>query len=173
MNRALLGEEAAQLHAALVVLLAVAVAGVAHAGVVDDRGDAARPRRHHDDAPAEEDRLLDRVRDEHLRVPAALPQLEQHVLQVLALERVERRERLVHEQQVGVERDRAREPEPLPHAARELAGYACANSASPTRSSASALRRARSSRADAAHLQARGPRSPRPSSTAAARSPGG
>ncbi len=47
---------------------------------------------------------------------------KQHVLQVLARERIERREGLVHEQQVGVEGECPSDSKALPHPARELSG---------------------------------------------------
>ena len=87
-------------------------------------GDPAGPRRHHDDARREEDRLGDRVRDEDDRASGLLPDPQQLHVQALARHLVERAERLVHQQQRGVERQRAGDRDALLHAARELPGPA-------------------------------------------------
>ena len=56
--------------------------------------------RHHRDAVAEHDRLVDRMGDEHhgLALVGPLHELQQLLLQDLAGLRVERGERLVHQQ---------------------------------------------------------------------------
>ena len=56
-----------------------------------------------------------------LGIALRLPQREQGVLQLLAQQRVQSRKRLVHEQQIDVERERAREREALAHATRKAA----------------------------------------------------
>ncbi len=92
------------------------------------RGSASRlslsmrpgPGRHHDDAVGEEDRFLDRVRDEDHGQPGALPDVEKLVLQALARHRVERAERLVHQHDLGVVGEHAGDRHALLHAAREL-----------------------------------------------------
>ena len=76
--------------------------------------------RHDDDARREEDRLGDRVRDEDDRGARSLPDPEQLHVQPLARHLVERAERLVHEQERRVERERARDRDALLHPAREL-----------------------------------------------------
>ena len=86
----------------------------------DDPGDPARTRAHHDDAGREEDRLGDRVRDEHDRRRELLPDREQLEVQALARHLVERAERLVHQQQRRLEGERARDRDALLHPAREL-----------------------------------------------------
>ena len=54
-------------------------------------------------------------------IVAARPQLEDVVAQALAGQHVERRERLVHQQHVGLDDERARDADALAHAAGELA----------------------------------------------------
>ena len=90
--------------------------------VVDPR-EPARPRRHDDDAVGEEDRLADVVRDEHDRLAALAPEPEQKQVHLVARERVERAERLVHQQHVRVLRQRADDRRALLHPARELARH--------------------------------------------------
>jgi hypothetical protein len=86
--------------------------------------DAARARAHDRDAVAEQDRLVDRMGDEHhgLALVGPLHQREQLLLQDLARLRVERGERLVHQQDRGVHDQRAHQPDALLHPARELVG---------------------------------------------------
>src|SRR5712672_2681433 len=60
--------------------------------------DAAGMRREHQDAAADQQRLLDRMGDEDHREADLLPQSDQLLLHLAAGERVERRERLVHQQ---------------------------------------------------------------------------
>ena len=77
---------------------------------------------HDRDVAAELHRLVQIVRDEDDGLPELALQIEELVLQAGADQRVEGGERLVHEQDVGVGRERAREADPLLHAARELVG---------------------------------------------------
>ena len=86
----------------------------------DHLRDAPRPRRHHDDARREEDRFGDRVRDEDDRRAAGLPDAQELDVESLARHLVERAERLVHEQERGIEGERARDRDALLHAAGEL-----------------------------------------------------
>ena len=82
--------------------------------------DPARARRHHDEVRGEEQRLLDRcVMKKHI-LPVACQTSRISLLDRLARERVERAERLVHQQQLGVARERARDAHALLHAAGEL-----------------------------------------------------
>ena len=67
-------------------------------------GDASGPRRHHHHPVGEEDRLRDGVGDEEDRLAPLLPDAQQLEAHLLARHRVERPERLVHQQQA---RDRA------------------------------------------------------------------
>ena len=77
---------------------------------------------HHDDAVGEEDGLLDRVGDEHHgRLGLDVDALELG-LQIRPGERVERAERLVHQQHRGLVREHAGDRDALLHAAGELAG---------------------------------------------------
>src|ERR1051325_7232169 len=59
--------------------------------------DAPGARRHHGDAVAEHERLVDRMRDEDHRLPLAFVETEQLLLQHLARLRIDGGERLVHE----------------------------------------------------------------------------
>ena len=84
--------------------------------------DAAGPRAHDDDAAAEEDRLLDVVGDEQHGLLLALPDAEQQLLHQRAGLVVERAERLVEQQDLGIVGERARDRGALLHAAGELLG---------------------------------------------------
>ena len=86
--------------------------------------DAAGARAHHRDAVAEQDRLVDRMGDEHhgLALIRPLHELQQLFLQDFAGLRVERGERLVHQQDRRVHGERAHEADALLHAAGELIG---------------------------------------------------
>ena len=78
-------------------------------------------RREHVDAVAEIDRLLDRVGDEEHRRLRLPPQLDQQLLHVQARRRIERAERLVHQDDPRRQDQRARDRDALAHAARQLA----------------------------------------------------
>ena len=84
---------------------------------IDDLPDAAGRARHHHDLVGEEHRLLDRMGDEQHRLAVALPDVEQVVLQPRAGMRIERAERLVHQQHFGMIGQRARQRDALLHAA--------------------------------------------------------
>jgi hypothetical protein len=86
----------------------------------DDRFDAAGMRRHDDDAVAECHRLVDAVGDEHDRLLVFVPDAQQFLLQQGTVLLVERRERLVHQQHLGVGGESARDRDALLHAARQL-----------------------------------------------------
>ena len=60
--------------------------------------------------------------DEADRLVGARPQFQQLLVEVVAHDLVERAERLVHQQQIGVEGERAGDRGALLHAARELPG---------------------------------------------------
>ena len=79
--------------------------------------------REHQDAVAHQHRLLDVVRDHQDRAdrhaPFA-PEVEQVGAQGLGGQHVERRERLVHQQDRGLHDQRARQADALAHAARQL-----------------------------------------------------
>ena len=87
---------------------------------LDHPRDPPRPGRHHDHARREEHRLRDRVGDEDDRALRLRPDLEQLPVQALAGHLVERAERLVHQQERRVERERAGDRDALLHAAGEL-----------------------------------------------------
>ena len=82
---------------------------------------AAGPRRHHDDALREIDRLEHRMRDEHRREAVLPPQRQQVVVELVARDLVERRERLVHQQDLRMRHQRARDRDAHLHAAGEFA----------------------------------------------------
>ena len=108
--------------------------GLEHAGIVlvelgvDDGLDAAGPRRHHRDAVGEIDRLLHVVGDEDHGLRRALPDAEQLRLHQVPGLRVERAERLVHQQDARIEGERAGERGALLHAAGELRRDSCPRS---------------------------------------------
>ena len=87
---------------------------------VEQRLLAPRPRAHHHDLVAERDGLVDAVGDEHDRLAGVGPDPQQLLLQHRLGQLVERRERLVHEQHLGVVGERAGERHALLHAARQL-----------------------------------------------------
>ena len=80
------------------------------------------PVAHDQDAVAEAQRLLQVVGDEHHRLADLAVQPDDLVLHVAADERVERAERLVEEQHLGVAGQRAGQPDALLHAAGQLVG---------------------------------------------------
>src|SRR5262249_58540595 len=82
--------------------------------------DAAGARLHDDHAVGEIDRLVDAVRYKDNGIPRFGPDLEQFLLELLARLRVDRAERLVHEQDVRLLRQRACDADALLHAAGDL-----------------------------------------------------
>src|SRR5215211_4556851 len=79
-----------------------------------------RRGRQHDDAVGQVDRLVDVVRDEQDRHPVLLAHPQHEVLEVAARLRVDRGERLVHQQDLRLIGKRAGDRHPLLHPAREL-----------------------------------------------------
>ena len=77
------------------------------------------PGRHDHDPVGERDRLLEVVRDEHHRLAVGGPEVEQEVAHDLPGLRVERPERLVHEQDLGVADQHLRQRDALALAAGE------------------------------------------------------
>src|SRR5207248_2054936 len=69
---------------------------------IDDLDDAAGPRAHHHDLARQEHRLGDRVGDEDHGLAGLFPQPQQLLVEVVAGNLVERAERLVHHQQLGL-----------------------------------------------------------------------
>ena len=86
--------------------------------------DAAGARPHQHDAVGEAHGLADVVRDEDDGLARRAPDALDLALQDLPRLRVERRERLVHEQHGGIGRQRARDGAALAHPAGELVGVA-------------------------------------------------
>ena len=89
---------------------------------IDDLLDAAGRARHHHDLVRQEHRLVDRMGDEQHRLAVAFPDVEQVVLQPRAGMRIQRAERLVHQQHRGVIGQRARQRDALLHAAGQFLG---------------------------------------------------
>ena len=89
----------------------------------DFRGDAAGIGRQHEDAVGHQHRFLDVVGDHQDRLgrhAPFLPQIEQVGAQGLRGQHVERRERLVHQQDLRLHDQRPREADALAHAAGKL-----------------------------------------------------
>ena len=82
--------------------------------------DAAGPRGHHHHLVAEQDRLLDRVGDEQHGLMCLVENLQQFLLHHDLGLRVERGERLVHQQDRPLHDQRARQRHALAHAAGKL-----------------------------------------------------
>ena len=85
--------------------------------ILDDR---RRPPRHHQHAVGEHHRLTDAVRHKQRGLGVLLPQIEQQLVHLVAGDRVERAERLVHQQQLGVIDQRPADRDALAHPARQL-----------------------------------------------------
>src|SRR5216684_8826116 len=94
------GERASQRRRVPAELGCVLDGGIAWGGEIDTDllGHAARPRREHEDAVGEVDRLGNAVGDENDRGAGGGPDAEQLLVQVIARDLVERAERLVHQQ---------------------------------------------------------------------------
>ena len=85
--------------------------------------DGGRILAQHDDAVGQQHGFFDIVRDHEDRARGhfvALPKLQQLAAQVLGGEHIERRERLVHEEHLGLHHQRAREAHTLLHASGKL-----------------------------------------------------
>ena len=82
----------------------------------------ARTRRHHDDAVAQQYGLGDAVRDKHDGVALRLPDSQQLNVHVIAGQRIERAEGLVHEQDLGVAQQGPADRRALLHATGQLVG---------------------------------------------------
>src|ERR671933_429917 len=87
---------------------------------LQDLADAAGPGGHDHDPIAQNDGFVDAVGDEHQRAALLLEDAHQLLLQQLARLGVQRAEWLVHQQDLGIERQRAGQAGALLHAAREL-----------------------------------------------------
>ncbi len=104
--------------------------------VGDLRGDAAGMGGQHENAVAHQHRLLDIVRhhQDRLDVEALLvPEVEQVGAQRLRRQHVERRERLVHQQDFRLHDERAGEADALAHAAGKLLGVGGLEAVEPDR----------------------------------------
>ena len=94
--------------------------GAAREGRVEGAHDPARPRREHDDAAGEQQRLLDVVGHQEDRPRHLVQRADQPLLHLGAGDRVERAEGLVEEEDVLLGHERPQEADPLAHPAREL-----------------------------------------------------
>src|SRR2546427_4918159 len=83
----------------------------------------------HHDSVGQRNRLLEIVCDEYHRLAVGGPQLEQLVLHQLPRLNVERRKRLVHEQNSRIQDEHLRERGAFAHSTGELVGVALAESA--------------------------------------------
>jgi hypothetical protein len=119
-----LEDEVEQVMAQLDEARALALPRAARARDVDldDLAHATGPRAHHADRVGEQDGLVDVVRDERDRAAVTLPELRQEALRAGARERVERAERLVHEQHPRVVGERTGDRDALLHASGQLLG---------------------------------------------------
>ena len=88
----------------------------------DGLDDAARARRHDMHLVGEINRLFHVVGDEHHRLAEIGPQPEQPFLHVELGLRVERAERLVEQDDIGIEQQRAQQRRALAHAAGQRGG---------------------------------------------------
>ena len=86
---------------------------------VDLRDDRPRSAPHHQNPPAEIDRLSDVVRHEDRRAALLFPDSQQFVVELLTEHVVQGRKRLVQQQQIGLRHQRPGERDPHLHAARE------------------------------------------------------
>ena len=85
-------------------------------------GHAGRAGGQHDDPRAEEHRLADPVGHEHDRLARLAPDVQQLEVHLFPRQRVERAERLVHQDQLGIMDQRAGDRGALLHAAGQLVG---------------------------------------------------
>src|SRR5471030_1610966 len=92
-------------------------------------GVRVRSRRQYHHAIGERDRLFQVVGDEHHRLALGRPQFEQFVFHQLSRLHVERRKRLVHEQDLRIQDEGLRQRYALAHAARQLVRIAAAEAA--------------------------------------------
>src|SRR5690349_8025191 len=84
---------------------------------IDDFLYSPGARAHREYAVAKEDRLLDVVRDQHEGFSGFLPNSQYFFLQEITRERIQRGERLVHQDDVGIGCERASDAHTLLHAA--------------------------------------------------------
>src|SRR5919197_2854926 len=98
---------------------------------VDDGTDPPGRGVEDEDAVGEDERLIDAVGDEDDRRASARPYRQEVLLQLLARLCVERAEGLVHEDEDGLTHQRARDADPLLHAAGEFMGKVLGEGAKP------------------------------------------
>jgi hypothetical protein len=81
------------------------------------KGEATGPGRHDENPVGEEHGLGDAMGDEEDRLAPVLPDAEEFKVHLLPGQGVQRAERLVHEQQIGVQEERPAERHALGHPA--------------------------------------------------------
>ena len=138
----------------------------------NDLADAAGPPRQHHDAVGDPHRFLEIMRDIDRAHRAIGEQADKILHQQFAGLRIQRRQRLVHQQDRGPHRQRARDADALAHAAGQLLGIGAAEIRQ-----AGAAQRVVDHRAALARRQGRRAaaeirHSPPPCTTAAAQNPG-
>src|SRR6266436_71086 len=118
-----LGEPRRELPAIRRETWGIAEALVARLRLLDrhDLEDAAGTGRYHDHAGREEHRLVDGMGDEKRGELALPPQADEIGIEPIAGDLVERSERLVHQQQIWLRDQAARDRHPHAHASRQLA----------------------------------------------------
>src|SRR5438874_3224809 len=113
-------DEGCLVHDVLDALVPVPMLLAPEPGDIDDLAHPPRTSRHDYDAIGEIDRLVHGVGDEEHRARAHTRQLDELLLHHGTRLRVERAERLVHQQHVGIEHVAPRDGDALLHAAGEL-----------------------------------------------------
>ncbi len=90
----------------------------------EDRLNTAGPGGQQHDAVRQTDRLTDIVRDKDDRFACSRPDLLEHLVEVFSGLGIQRRERLVHEKHLGLDREGARNGDALAHPTRQLMNVA-------------------------------------------------
>src|SRR5215207_8543604 len=89
---------------------------------IEDVRDTSRPRSEYDDAVRQQDRFADVMGHEDDGLAGLHPELLDQEVHFVTGERIERAERLIHQDDLGIEREAAYDAGALLHAAGELAG---------------------------------------------------
>ena len=123
--------------------------------------DVARPRRHHEHAIGEYQRLFDVVRHEEHRATVGCPHLLQPLVHLAPGDRVEGTERFVEQQHRPRHQERAQQARPVAACPPDsVAGQARSNPASPKRSNRSSAMRCALGRGERRRSRRRASRSP-------------
>ena len=92
----------------------VPVSHIARAGVLHNESGTERRAAQGQDAPSQENRLLDAVGYQHRGHPHLGPQLHHEPLHILSRQRIKGREGFVHQQHIRLEDEGAGDGRPLP-----------------------------------------------------------